>query len=907
MKIGKLNVFGDTLSNSKGFHKVATGSYAERAGSADLPENSKPTPRPAVNGMIRYNTDRKTFEAYIRNKWSDIFSDRSIFTSGVDPNDPNVTLNYLSVVLTQLSRNIVGQVEFNTVGAPPYGGGNNAGPPDYIESVNNGTVVGEVENFGNPMLSVIPMWLGDSTARNLTGYPSGQDWILASVYRFECIIDAFKLSGLPEKERFNYLFDGFAVHNKILMRNSNTGGVIGQETGRTSSGENSLSCYTHLNPIWTRSDGTDPNYGKFKFQISTHSSENPVAGSMGVVWFVKMFKFQNYELEEFEVSGQEPVGDIPNPIVFNINSNRNELNVKSEILLNYPNWDAITPVNVEINIAPGVILGSSQPEVASLTISELPIGSTVIVVNNGIIMGSGGNGGAGGQINYNNDWTLNPDPSGGFLFESPLSGLNGGTAVNATYTVTIDNTNGQIVAGGGGGAGGPAFKQELPLYNDGSDNLPLFLNVSSSDVTSEYQFDSGNNRSDHPDQEEDNLYVEIVYDSTNDRYGLIVIADSQFTTSGITYGSNLLVNSGNINVNDFDTGIPANPEFAIDNDNGTFWKVPTGSLTTLDFWEYDFGNGNDRNIRRLTMRFPNTDNRPSTMLLEYSNDGSLWNTAETLTPSGGIGSTEEFLISDNGDHRYWRVSALPSDTIDRFGITEITMHIATSIGDDGAATIEVTGLPNTSTVAVSDDPGQVVKSSSTSITANLEWNDDETGGFAIDNINSISELNGVTISYSAGTSGSNNNNKLTRFKFKDSNFVDQTQLFTTSTQFVINTDFVHFGGSGGGGGAGFSGGSGGSGGIVGLVLDPAAATEVIVSSPFDGISGNFGSPALGGQGSGGSNISNPPSTNGGDGGDLATPGSSTTGATGGNPGNAIEGNSNIIFINQGIITGNIQN
>ena len=67
-------------------------------------------------------------------------------------------------------------------------------------------------------------------------------------------------------------------------------------------------------------------------------------------------------------------------------------------------------------------------------------GSTLRLINNGTIIGSGGVGGAGGAPGFGGS-----------------NGTNGGDALrndSTTIPFTVDNTNGYIFGGGGGGAGG---------------------------------------------------------------------------------------------------------------------------------------------------------------------------------------------------------------------------------------------------------------------------------------------------------------------------------------------------------------------------------------------------------------------------------------------------------------------
>jgi hypothetical protein len=85
------------------------------------------------------------------------------------------------------------------------------------------------------------------------------------------------------------------------------------------------------------------------------------------------------------------------------------------------------PLNVLVTVNTGIYVGGG------LIIANFAAGSTVKLVNNGFILGSGGAGGNG------------PGGAGG----------DGGTALTLNANdLTIDNTNGRIFGGGGGGGGG---------------------------------------------------------------------------------------------------------------------------------------------------------------------------------------------------------------------------------------------------------------------------------------------------------------------------------------------------------------------------------------------------------------------------------------------------------------------
>jgi hypothetical protein len=86
-----------------------------------------------------------------------------------------------------------------------------------------------------------------------------------------------------------------------------------------------------------------------------------------------------------------------------------------------------------ITVNSGVYLYSTSTATPALTISGFTAGDTITLINNGFILGMGGNGG---------------DANGVFVI---LPGSVGGTALNINYNISL--TNNSYIAGGGGGGG----------------------------------------------------------------------------------------------------------------------------------------------------------------------------------------------------------------------------------------------------------------------------------------------------------------------------------------------------------------------------------------------------------------------------------------------------------------------
>ena len=108
-------------------------------------------------------------------------------------------------------------------------------------------------------------------------------------------------------------------------------------------------------------------------------------------------------------------------------------------------------VTANVTVAVGVIVNSVNNTTAAMDLSGLPASSTINLINNGYIIGQGGNGANGGWASY--------PGSGTSIASAPLAG-NGGNAINGPgsgVTFNITNGSGHIWGGGGGGGGGGAY------------------------------------------------------------------------------------------------------------------------------------------------------------------------------------------------------------------------------------------------------------------------------------------------------------------------------------------------------------------------------------------------------------------------------------------------------------------
>jgi hypothetical protein len=110
-----------------------------------------------------------------------------------------------------------------------------------------------------------------------------------------------------------------------------------------------------------------------------------------------------------------------------------------------------TPINVTLTINSGIYVYSSSTGTPALNVPAFPVGSTVLIVNNGYIVGMGGDGSNGT----------------GNASSAPNAGHDGGPAIGLGNDVAIDNTFGTIGGGGGGGGGGAGAGQSISAVGGG--------------------------------------------------------------------------------------------------------------------------------------------------------------------------------------------------------------------------------------------------------------------------------------------------------------------------------------------------------------------------------------------------------------------------------------------------------
>ena len=104
-------------------------------------------------------------------------------------------------------------------------------------------------------------------------------------------------------------------------------------------------------------------------------------------------------------------------------------------------WNGTDPLNATITINTGVYVYSTSTGIYAFdTGSTFPVGSSLLLINKGNILGKGGKGGKGGNV------------VGAISAQNGAGGGAGGPGLIARYALSINNAG--FIGGGGGGGGG---------------------------------------------------------------------------------------------------------------------------------------------------------------------------------------------------------------------------------------------------------------------------------------------------------------------------------------------------------------------------------------------------------------------------------------------------------------------
>lgn len=122
-------------------------------------------------------------------------------------------------------------------------------------------------------------------------------------------------------------------------------------------------------------------------------------------------------------------------------------------------WNQITPLSMTVTVNSGIKIGSTTASSVSFDTDQgFPVGSNLNLINNGSILGIGGEGGIG-----TDGYRDQTEASTGTVIIYPTTrGFKGGTSLQAQVPLNV--TNNGVIAGGGGGGSGNYVRYELNEY-----------------------------------------------------------------------------------------------------------------------------------------------------------------------------------------------------------------------------------------------------------------------------------------------------------------------------------------------------------------------------------------------------------------------------------------------------------
>ena len=123
-------------------------------------------------------------------------------------------------------------------------------------------------------------------------------------------------------------------------------------------------------------------------------------------------------------------------------------------------WDGTEPLCATVTINSGVIVSASTTTKYAFDSGTASSDSTLEIINNGYILGKGGNGGNGA-------WSAQSTPWAG----SGADATSGGPALRLQYTTTISGSG--IIGGGGGGGGGGGTQGPYQIGGGGGGGAPF--------------------------------------------------------------------------------------------------------------------------------------------------------------------------------------------------------------------------------------------------------------------------------------------------------------------------------------------------------------------------------------------------------------------------------------------------
>ena len=147
------------------------------------------------------------------------------------------------------------------------------------------------------------------------------------------------------------------------------------------------------------------------------------------------------------------------PFLFIRTISSNQVDYNLNAALTAAGWNGTSPVIANITINAGVQFTASANTIPAFSVGTLPTGSSVYIINNGYIVGRGGQGVGKGY-----------PTSTSYNLTAPAT-ANGGTALSVSSLVSIDNASGTIGGGGGGGGAGGGTSADCSCTSSGGVGL----------------------------------------------------------------------------------------------------------------------------------------------------------------------------------------------------------------------------------------------------------------------------------------------------------------------------------------------------------------------------------------------------------------------------------------------------
>lgn len=170
-----------------------------------------------------------------------------------------------------------------------------------------------------------------------------------------------------------------------------------------------------------------------------------------------------------------------------------------------------------------------------------------------------------------------------------------------------------------------------------------------------------------------------------------------------SYGPDQTTTGNAISNGDASGGAKGN---GFDNDLATFWETSTIAANCVSSGAWlgqDFGLGVTKDVRRLWLYTAATSRGITSVVVQTSDDGSSWTSAETIAIVNDA-LNHSYDLAEHGGHRWWRVlcNSVPSGAwrINEFEMDEILNDTPTPTSIPATATI--TPTPSTTPSPTAD-------------------------------------------------------------------------------------------------------------------------------------------------------------------------------------------------------------